>query len=128
MGEESGSLRFSRRLKSPLATRKQVEATVTQVLQAFLFDPPVSAALNALLIGPPGNRDRGVQIGDEAGLLRCVDEVISQGGTTIKPVLDMTFSSENVPLGVTARPVGQYEVLCGVPWISSPGDEMVDIS
>jgi hypothetical protein len=29
----------------------------------------MSAVLNALLIGPSGNRDRGVQIGDEARLL-----------------------------------------------------------
>ena len=62
----------------------------------------MSAVLNALLIGPSGNRDGGVQIGDEAGLLHCAGEVISQGGITIKPVLDMTLSSQNVP-GVTGQ-------------------------
>lgn len=86
------------------------------------------AVLDTLLIGPPGNRDRGVQIGYEAGLLHCAGEVISQGDITIKLVLDMVFSGEDVSFGAVARPVSQYEVMCGVPWISSPGDEMVDLS
>jgi hypothetical protein len=46
----------------------------------------MSAVLNALLIGPSGNRDRGVQIGDEPGLLHCTGEVICQGGIKIKVV------------------------------------------
>jgi hypothetical protein len=48
-GGDLNSLRFSLRLKSPLATREQVEATVTQVLQEFLFNPAMSAVLNAPL-------------------------------------------------------------------------------
>ena len=99
---DSNSVRFSRRSELPLADWEQIEAAGTEVLQNLSFDPAMNTVLNALLIGPPGNRDRGVQIGDEAGLLHCAGEVISRGAIAIKLVLDVTFGSKNIALGVVA--------------------------